>query len=49
MRDSVVCKKLVGKEDFLGSLVLNNHGVLVKELNVVFFQGVHSSALVCGM
>jgi hypothetical protein len=49
MRDTVVCQKLVGKEDFLGSLFLNNHGVLVKELNVVIFQGVHAFALVCGM
>jgi hypothetical protein len=49
MRDAFVCQKSVGKEDFWGSLFLNNHGVLVKELNVVIFQGVHSFALVCGM
>ena len=48
MRDAVICQKLVGKED-CGSLFLNNHGVLVKEMNVVIFQGVHSFALECGM
>ena len=48
-RDAVVCQKLVGKEDFWGSLFLNNHGVLVKELNVVIFQGVPSFAIVCRM
>jgi hypothetical protein len=37
------------KRGFWGSLYLKNHGVLVKELNVVFFQGVHSFALACGM
>jgi hypothetical protein len=49
MRDAVVCQKLVVKEDFLESLFLNNHGLLVKELNAVIFQGVHSFALVCEM
>jgi hypothetical protein len=49
MRNAVVCQKLVGNEDFLGSLFLNNHGVFVKELNVVIFQCVHSFAIVCGM
>jgi hypothetical protein len=29
-------------------LIINTH-VLVKELNVVIFQGVHSFAVVCGI
>ena len=30
-------------------LLLNNHVVLVEEVNVVILQGVHSYTVVCGM
>lgn len=38
MRDAILCQKLVGKEVFFLSLSLNNHVVMLKELNVAILQ-----------
>jgi len=47
VRDALVGRRLIGIGGFLVGrcLSLNNHVVLVKELNVVVLKGFHSFAL----
>ena len=48
--DATICQRVVQIGDFfLLGLFLNNYVVLVKEVNVVIFQGVQSFPLVCRM
>jgi hypothetical protein len=49
MCDAVVCHRLICKGDFLGHFFFNYYVLLVKELNVIIFQGVAAFAVVYGM